>query len=191
MGKKPYYFAPDKLTIQPGDTVTFLNAQDDTHDVMFVNVPKGVDEMIMSPMMEKADEKFSYTFKVPGTYQFHCHPHEEMGMKGTIIVGAPSKPGTTVAMDHHKMGISAKTGSGHAAATALPQGTGKVNEVNAGEHTVNITHDPIKALNWPKMKMEFPVEKEVDLSGVKVGDNVDFTLKPVGEDYVVTAIHTK
>lgn len=63
---KPYYFAPDKLTIQPGDTVTFVNAQEDSHDVMYVNVPKGVDEMIMSPMMmEKEGDKFSYTFRQP------------------------------------------------------------------------------------------------------------------------------
>ena len=33
-GDKPYYFSPDQLTIQPGDTVTFVNAQEDMHDVM-------------------------------------------------------------------------------------------------------------------------------------------------------------
>lgn len=58
-GKKPYYFSPDKLTIQPGDTVIFENAQESTHDVMFVNVPKAVDEMIMSPMMEKQGQNWS------------------------------------------------------------------------------------------------------------------------------------
>ena len=30
-GDKPYYFSPDTLTIQPGDTVTFVNAQDERH----------------------------------------------------------------------------------------------------------------------------------------------------------------
>ena len=101
--KKQNFFSPDKLTIQPGDTVNFVNAQDEMHDVMFVNVPNGVDGMIMSPMMEKKGDKFSYTFTVPGTYQFHCHPHEALGMKGTIIVGAASKPGATKAVDHHEM----------------------------------------------------------------------------------------
>lgn len=190
---KPYYFSPDKLTIQPGDTVTFVNAQEDTHDVMFVNVPKGVDEMIMSPMMEKEGETFSYTFKVPGTYQFHCHPHEALGMKGAIIVGKPSKPGTTVAMDHHKMGVSSKTGAAPtAAAPAGNQATGKVNSVDVAGRKINITHDPIKSLGWPKMKMEFGVEQGVDLSGITAGDSVSFTLKPQGEDnYVVSAINKK
>ena len=183
-GDKPYYFDPAELTIQPGDTVTFVNAQEDMHDVMFVNVPKGVDEMIMSPMHEKEGEKFSYTFTLPGTYQFHCHPHEALGMKGTLIVGQASKPGETVAIDHHKMTEKAegRTGASPAAATDLPQATGKINSIDAVAHKINVTHNPIKALGWPKMKMEFPVDKSVNLSGLKAGDSVTFTLKPRAED---------
>lgn len=188
-GNKPYYFSPDKLTIQPGDTVTFVNAQEDTHDVMFVNVPKGVDEMIMSPMHEKEGDKWSYKFTVPGTYQFHCHPHEALGMKGTLIVGSASKPGETKAMDHHKLAKKAEGGADAPAATTGMQATGKINSVDAEKHTVNITHDPIKALGWPKMKMEFPVEQGVDLSGVQAGDAVTFTLKTVGkDDYAISNI---
>ncbi|MBI3441918.1 MAG: copper-binding protein [Proteobacteria bacterium] len=189
-GSKPYYFSPDKLTIQPGDTVTFVDAQEDMHDVMFINVPKGVDEMIMSPMHNKEGDKFSYTFKIPGTYQFHCHPHEALGMKGTLIVGTPSKPGETKAMDHHKMAkihddaMKAQSPDAKAVPTAesLPQGTAMINAVDAEKHTINVTHDPIKALGWPKMKMEFSVDKSVDLSGFKAGDAVLFTLKPAGDD---------
>ena len=36
--KKQNFFSPDKLTIQPGDTVTFENVQDEAHQVMFVSV---------------------------------------------------------------------------------------------------------------------------------------------------------
>lgn len=186
-------FSPDKLTIQPGDTVIFENAEDNTHEVMFVNVPKGVDEMIMSPMQEKKGDKFSYTFTVPGTYQFHCHPHEAAGMKGTLIVGQASKPGETKAMDHHK--LTKKLEDGDAAPSAggnLHQGVGTVNTVDASKHTVNITHDPIKSLNWPKMKMMFTVDNSVDLSGVKPGDAVSFTLKPAGkDDLVITDLKKK
>lgn len=193
-GEKPYYFSPATLTIQPGDTVTFVNAQEDMHDVMFVNVPKGVDEMIMSPMKEKEGETFSHTFTVPGTYQFHCHPHESLGMKGTIIVGRASKPGETVAMDHHAMSNDAghTTGDGHhdvAEPAGQIEATGKVNSLDAGQRTANISHDPIPALGWPKMRMEFEIEAGVDLSGIQAGDKVKFTLKPKGEDnYVVTGI---
>lgn len=190
-----YKFSPKNLTIQPGDTVTFVNGEEKNHDVMFVSVPKGVDEMIMSPMMKKQGDKFSYTFTVPGTYQFHCHPHEEQGMKGSLIVGAPSKPGETVTMDHHKLGINAEKGSAGAKAPAaaqasnLPQATGTVNSVDVAGRTINITHDPIKALGWPKMKMQFTADAAVKLDSVKAGDAVGFTLTPQGDDYLITELH--
>ena len=100
---KPYYFNPANLTIQPGDTVTFINAQDDTHNVMVDGAPQAMKDMIMSPMLEVEDDKWSYKFTVPGTYSFHCHPHQELGMKGTIIVGTASKSGETRVMDHGHM----------------------------------------------------------------------------------------
>ncbi len=101
--KKQNFFSPDKLTIQSGDTVTFENMQDEPHQVMFVSVPRGVDEMIMSPMQEKKGDKFTYTFTVSGTYKYHCHPHEKLGMDGVLIVGTPSKEGETKNVNHHKL----------------------------------------------------------------------------------------
>lgn len=190
--KKQNYFSPDKLTIQPGDTVTFENAQDEMHEVMFINVPKQVDEMIMSPMHEKKGDKFTYTFTVPGTYKFHCHPHEALGMDGVIIVGQASKPGETKSMDHHKLekklekGESAG-GTNTSAGSNMPQGTGKVISVDAANNSIKLEHDPIKSLGWPKMKMSFTADKGVDLSSFKEGDAVSFTLKPVGkDDYIIS-----
>lgn len=193
--KKQNFYSPDKLTIQPGDTVTFENAQDEMHDVMFVNVPKAVDEMIMSPMMEKKGDKFSYKFTVPGTYQFHCHPHEALGMKGTIIVGQASKPGETKAMNHGEMSEKAEGAThGHdgteatshdeskAVTPSQPQGTGKVVSVDAEKRSIKLAHDPIKSLGWPKMTMSFTADSGVDLSGYQAGDAVSFTLKPMGKD---------
>lgn len=193
------YFSPNKLTIQPGDTVTFENAQDEMHEVMFINVPKGVDEMIMSPMHEKKGDKFSYTFTVPGTYQFHCHPHEALGMKGTLIVGTPSKPGETKSMDHHKLtqklekgetagGVNTPAGS-KAVASGDIAATGKVVSVDADKHTIKLKHDPIKALGWPTMTMLFTADSGVDLSGYKEGDAVSFTLKSKGkDDYTISSM---
>lgn len=184
--KKQNFFSPDKLTIQPGDTVTFENVQDSPHEVMFISQPKQVDEMIMSPMHDKKGDKFTYTFTVPGTYKFHCHPHEKLGMEGTLIVGEASKPGETKTMDHHK--LAKKLENGEAVSNASPatggmaQGTGKVISVDAEKHTIKIKHDPVKALGWPVMTMLFTAESNVDLSGYQPGDAVSFTLKPVGKD---------
>jgi len=186
---KPYYFSPDKLTIQPGDTVTFVDAEDDTHDVMFVNVPKAVNEMIMSPMLEKEGDKWSYTFTDPGTYQFHCHPHEALHMEGTLIVGQPSKAGETKIMDHHKLAQNVAKASLNFASSDLPQGTGTISEVDVEKRTVRINHDPIKSLGWPKMKMTFTVEPTVDLSELTSGDKVTFTTKAgTNDDYTIVAL---
>lgn len=190
--KKQNFFSPDNLTIQPGDTVTFENVQDEPHEVMFISVPKGVDEMIMSPMHEKKGDKFSYTFTVPGTYKFHCHPHEKLGMDGTLIVGQASKAGETKMMDHHKLTKKLEGGSAPSAGGNIHQGVGTVNTVDASKHTINLTHDPIKSLNWPKMKMMFTVDNNVDLSTIKEGDAVSFSLKPVGkDDMVITDLKKK
>ncbi len=189
--KKQNFFSPDKLTIQPGDTVTFENAQEAPHEVMFISQPKQVDEMIMSPMHEKKGDKFTYTFTVPGTYKFHCHPHEKLGMEGTLIVGEPSKPGETKIMDHHK--LAKKLEDGESATSASPAAggsitaTGHVVSVDADKHVIKLKHDPIKALGWPTMTMNFTADSSVDLSSVKEGDAVSFALKPVGkDDYTLT-----
>jgi Cu(I)/Ag(I) efflux system protein CusF len=55
-------------------------------------------------------------------------------------------------------------------------GQGKVNKVDAKAKTVNLTHGPIAALKWPAMTMDFAVLPTVDLSQVKVGDTVNFTI---------------
>ncbi len=83
--KQVYSFSPARLVIKPGDTVRFIDAQNDTHDVMFESVPNGVDAA-MSPMLEHKGQSWSYTFKTPGTYEYHCHPHEALGMHGAVIV---------------------------------------------------------------------------------------------------------
>lgn len=187
--KKQNFFSPDRLTIQPGDTVTFENAQDEPHQVMFVSVPKGVDEMIMSPMQEKKGDKFTYTFTVPGTYKYHCHPHEALGMEGVLIVGSPSKAGETKIMDHHKLAKKLEAGEAAPAAGGNVAATGKVVSVDADKHTIKIKHDPIKALNWPVMTMTFTADNGVALSSYKEGDAVSFTLKPVGkDDYTISTM---
>lgn len=86
-----YRFEPSQLSIMPGDTVHFVDAQDDRHDVMFEAIPKGA-SFVASPMLEKEGQTWSYTFTTQGTYQYHCHPHEELGMRGVIIVGKASRP---------------------------------------------------------------------------------------------------
>lgn len=84
-------FEPRHLRIQPGDTVTWVNEVAEEHNVITYpdGYPKGAIAM-RSPIMENAEEAWSYTFKVEGTYEYHCMPHLPMGMRGIVEVGRPS-----------------------------------------------------------------------------------------------------
>lgn len=107
--KGAYAFEPSKLTVASGDKVTWINAQDDTHNVMSESTPKGV-KPFESPMLEKKGQSWSYTFTQSGTYRFHCHPHAEHGMRGEIIVDSPS------VNDEQASGHSHAEGDHHATA---------------------------------------------------------------------------
>ena len=56
-------------------------------------------------------------------------------------------------------------------------GTGTVNSVDAAQHKVNLSHQPIPEIGWPAMTMEFPVVPAVDLSAIKPGSRVNFTIE--------------
>ena len=56
-------------------------------------------------------------------------------------------------------------------------GTGTVNSVDAAQHKVNLSHQPIPEIGWPAMTMEFPVAPAVDLSAIKPGSRVNFTIE--------------
>jgi plastocyanin len=98
--KGNFYYEPRKLTIKSGDTVTWVNEQDDAHNVMAEAIPKTA-EPFEAPLLEKAGGTWSYTFTKPGTYRYHCHPHAQNGMAGTIIVDRPSKAGEVKELNHH------------------------------------------------------------------------------------------
>lgn len=71
-------------------------------------------------------------------------------------------------------------------------GHGVVNKVIGKAHMINITHEPMEALNWPKMRMNFKVDKSIDLSEVKPGQQVEFMLQVRdGNNYLVKELKAK
>ena len=56
-----------------------------------------------------------------------------------------------------------------------------IHKVDAKAGTINVTHDPIKEIGWPKMTMDLAVTRRVDLSQVKPGAKVKIKLK-LGRD---------
>jgi len=74
-----YHFEPDKITIDAGTTVVWINTGKHTHTITD-------DHAAWDSGNLKPGEKFSHRFNEKGTFKYICVPHEEIGMIGTIIV---------------------------------------------------------------------------------------------------------
>lgn len=72
-----FSFGPTELTIPAGTQVTWVNKDDVPHVVM------SVDHKFKSKALD-TDDKFSFTFQDPGTYEYFCAVHPKM--TGKIIV---------------------------------------------------------------------------------------------------------
>ena len=74
-----FAFAPQRLTVKAGATVTWINDDDIPHTVASST------KLYKSKALDTND-RFSFTFTTPGTYEYFCslHPH----MTGTVVVEA-------------------------------------------------------------------------------------------------------
>ncbi len=73
-----FAFTPASITVAPGTTVTWENGDDIPHSVV------ASDKTTFRSKVMDSEEKFSFTFKTAGTFEYFCalHPH----MKGSIVV---------------------------------------------------------------------------------------------------------
>ena len=105
-----FSFEPREVLISPGDTVTWINDVEEEHNIITYpgGYPEGA-EAIESPYFTRAGERFSVTFDLEGTYQYHCMPHLLMGMKGEVIVNRRSRlsefhvPNRSESMAYHQL----------------------------------------------------------------------------------------
>lgn len=58
--------------------------------------------------------------------------------------------------------------------------SGTLNSIDVENRSVNITHNPVAALKWPAMTMNFPLSEAVDLATLHA-DDISFVLV-VAED---------
>ena len=75
-------FEPCELTVNVGDTVTFVNNELPPHNVMFA----GHDELSHNDLAFSPGESFEVTFHEAGDYIFQCDPHAGAGKNGVIHV---------------------------------------------------------------------------------------------------------
>ncbi len=86
-----YTYVPAELTVNPGDTVRFVQETAMPHNVQFKGMPQGVDlgGAVMGPYLLKVGDTYDLVIGEAfsaGSYDYVCTPHETLGMKGTIRV---------------------------------------------------------------------------------------------------------
>jgi plastocyanin len=81
-----FTFAPQRITVKAGTTVTWSNDDDVPHTVASST------KLFKSKTLDTGDT-FSFTFTTPGAYQYFCsvHPH----MTGAIVVEAATGSSAT------------------------------------------------------------------------------------------------
>ena len=88
-------FKPETVTITAGQTVRWENrGKKDEHnvtddakladDAKDVSMPTGASPFHSGKI--KPGDSFEQQFDVPGTYDYVCVPHKELGMKGRVVV---------------------------------------------------------------------------------------------------------
>jgi plastocyanin len=85
------YYKPEDIEITAGTKVTWANKGRILHSV---TPDKG--KLYGAKTLPKG-KKYSFTFKKPGTYAYHCtfHGAPGSGQHGTIVVKAAAPPTTT------------------------------------------------------------------------------------------------
>ena len=67
-----FTFAPQRVTVKAGTTVTWTNNDDVPHNVV------SLDKTSFKSKALDTGEKFSYTFTKPGNYPYFCSIHPKM-----------------------------------------------------------------------------------------------------------------
>ena len=75
-------FEPNEVTINAGDTVTFINNALPPHNI----IVDGRADLSRESLMFSPGETQEIVFAESGDYNFKCAPHEGAGMKGIIHV---------------------------------------------------------------------------------------------------------
>ena len=72
-----FTFAPQRITVKAGTTVTWTNEDDIPHTVV-------ANQKAFKSKVLDTDDKYTFTFTTAGTYDYFCslHPH----MTGTVVV---------------------------------------------------------------------------------------------------------
>jgi plastocyanin len=72
------FFMPAALSVTAGTTVTWIHTGKVAHNVLSLDLP-GIQSAVLRP-----GDRYSYTFKTPGTFTYYCSFHAGMSAKITV-----------------------------------------------------------------------------------------------------------
>ncbi|MFC7078681.1 halocyanin domain-containing protein [Haloarcula halophila] len=85
-----YAFDPPAVRVSPGTEVVWSwTGEGGGHNV----VSDGDGPLDSGDPVSEAGTTYSHTFEETGIYKYVCTPHEALGMKGAVVVGAPPDSG--------------------------------------------------------------------------------------------------
>src|SRR4028119_2440927 len=115
VGMEDNFFDEANIIVEPGTTVTWVQRGQYGHTTT------SYDGLWDSGLIEGGTEgTYSYTFEEPGTYEYFCKPHEEVGMVGTVTVSGGSATATAPATA--SASAEAEPPAGTAGGRAAPRG---------------------------------------------------------------------
>ena len=75
---KDFAFNPQTITVKSGQTITWINRDEEPHTVV------SVEKQFKKSSALDTDQRFTITAGIPGTYTYFCSVHPKM--TGTIVV---------------------------------------------------------------------------------------------------------
>lgn len=85
-------FTPRTLSIEPGETVTWTNADTYGHDVTSAQFHDDATSWSFESDTIDSGGSTSYTFEDAGVYEYYCTIHGEASMCGAVLVGDVTLP---------------------------------------------------------------------------------------------------
>lgn len=84
-----FAFAPVRASIDPGETVRWVNRDSAGHNVTSAQFHDTAESWSLSRSLSGGDSA-SHTFESPGVYEYYCTIHGESSMCGVVLVGDAS-----------------------------------------------------------------------------------------------------
>ena len=85
IGMEGWEFRPSTITIHAGDTITWINDDDTTHNIAFEDTTLGAPTK-EAPYKIRVGKEFSWTFIKAGEFSYYCKLHHDQDMLGKVIV---------------------------------------------------------------------------------------------------------